>query len=106
MSEKDVVDIAGKRAKNEPKFVSQSVIERELALQYIGELKQQRGSSLHCKICSPVRNFTAPTTLLSHNRTHVGNICNIIFLNKKYSTELKFCLSGIKPYECRLHSPA
>ncbi|XP_046439943.1 uncharacterized protein LOC124191035 isoform X2 [Daphnia pulex] len=80
--EKDMVDIARKRAKVKPKFVSQSAGERELALQYIGELKQQRGSgadSLHCKICSPVRTFTAPTTLLSHYRSH----------------------AGIKPYECR-----
>ena len=80
--EKDMVDIARKRAKIKPKFVSQSAAERELALQYISELKQQRGSgvdSLHCKICTPVRTFTAPTTLLSHYRSH----------------------AGIKPYECR-----
>lgn len=77
-----MVDIARKRAKIKPKFVSQSAAERELALQYISELKQQRGSgvdSLHCKICTPVRTFTAPTTLLSHYRSH----------------------AGIKPYECR-----
>jgi hypothetical protein len=75
--EKDMVDIARKRAKVKPNFVSQSAGERELALQYIGELKQQRGSgadSLHCKICSPVRTFTAPTTLLSHYRSHAGKI--------------------------------
>ena len=73
--DKEMVDIARKRAKVKPKFVSQSAGERELALQYIGELKQQRGSgadSLHCKICTPVRTFTAPTTLLSHYRSHAG----------------------------------
>ena len=75
VADKDMVDIARKRAKVKPKFVSQSAGERELALQYIGELKQQRGSgadSLHCKICTPVRTFTAPTTLLSHYRSHAG----------------------------------
>jgi len=80
--EKDVMEMARKRAKIKPKFVSQSDGERDLALQYIAELKQQRGSgadSLHCKICTPVRTFTAPTTLLSHYRSH----------------------AGIKPYECR-----
>jgi len=80
--EKDMMEIARKRAKIKPKFVSQSDGERDLALQYIAELKQQRGSgadSLHCKICTPVRTFTAPTTLLSHYRSH----------------------AGIKPYECR-----
>lgn len=103
-----MVDIARKRAKVKPKFVSQSAGERELALQYIGELKQQRGSgadSLHCKICSPVRTFTAPTTLLSHYRSHAGTI---VFFDKSYD----FCIvpiliisysffEGIKPYECR-----
>ena len=75
LSDKEMVDIAKKRAKVKPKFVSQSAGERELALQYIGELKQQRGSgadALHCKICTPVRTFTAPTTLLSHYRSHAG----------------------------------
>ena len=94
-----MVDIARKRAKVKPKFVSQSAGERELALQYIGELKQQRGSgadSLHCKICSPVRTFTAPTTLLSHYRSHAGkiiatlnNIHHTLDLNKRMIFTLK-----------------
>ena len=84
-----MVDIARKRAKVKPKFVSQSAGERELALQYIGD-------SLHCKICSPVRTFTAPTTLLSHYRSHAGkiiatlnNIHYTLYLNKRMLYTLK-----------------
>ena len=81
--EKDMMEIARKRAKIKPKFVSQSDGERDLALQYIAELKQQRGSgadSLHCKICTPVRTFTAPTTLLSHYRSHAGHYFSYLTL--------------------------
>ena len=80
-----MVEISRKRAKIKPKFVSQSAGERELALQYISELKQQRGSgvdALHCKICTPVRTFTAPTTLLSHYRSHAGSFTRFIQANR------------------------
>jgi uncharacterized C2H2 Zn-finger protein len=101
-----MVDIARKRAKVKPKFVSQSAGERELALQYIGELKQQRGSgadSLHCKICSPVRTFTAPTTLLSHYRSHAGKIIEALNIrSSNYVNKMQtIYFLGIKPYECR-----
>lgn len=54
-----------------------------MALAYIERIKKKgnpSGSNLQCRICDPPRSFTAPTTLVSHYRSH----------------------AGIKPYECRI----
>lgn len=53
---------------------SASAGEREFAIyQYIGELNQHYvGDSVHSKICSPERTFTAQTTVISGYRIFCG----------------------------------
>lgn len=38
------------------------------------EMMKRKGNteSLECYICNPPRSFTAPTTLISHYRSHAG----------------------------------
>ncbi|XP_071447360.1 uncharacterized protein [Hetaerina americana] len=71
-----------KKPKGKAKFIGQSKAEKEKAIQMIEAIKGRVTSleSLECQICIPPRSFTAPTTLISHYRSH----------------------AGIKPYECRL----
>ncbi|XP_046402500.1 uncharacterized protein LOC124168349 isoform X2 [Ischnura elegans] len=71
-----------KKPKGKAKFIGQSKAEKEMAIQMIEAIKGRVTSleSLECQICNPPRSFTAPTTLISHYRSH----------------------AGIKPYECRL----
>ncbi|XP_012233055.2 uncharacterized protein [Linepithema humile] len=71
------------KPKGKAKFIGTSKEEREMALAYIERIKKKgnpTGSNLQCRICDPPRSFTAPTTLVSHYRSH----------------------AGIKPYECRI----
>lgn len=71
-----------KKPKGKAKFIGQSKAEKEMAIQMIDSMKRKENvvESLECHICNPPRTFTAPTTLISHYRSH----------------------AGIKPYECRL----
>ncbi|XP_054263532.1 zinc finger and BTB domain-containing protein 49-like [Macrosteles quadrilineatus] len=71
-----------KKPKGKAKFIGQSAAEKEMAVRMIESMKLRQGSSepLECQICVPSRVFTAPTTLISHYRSH----------------------AGIKPYECHL----
>ncbi|KAG8228431.1 hypothetical protein J437_LFUL003908 [Ladona fulva] len=71
-----------KKPKGKAKFIGQSKAEKEMAIQMIEAIKSRVTTleSLECQICNPPRSFTAPTTLISHYRSH----------------------AGIKPYECRL----
>ncbi|XP_075221370.1 uncharacterized protein LOC142324423 [Lycorma delicatula] len=69
-----------KKPKGKAKFIGQSAEEREMAVEMIKALKSDKGGGLECQICRPKRVFTAPTTLISHYRSH----------------------AGIKPYECLL----
>ncbi|TGZ45852.1 uncharacterized protein [Temnothorax longispinosus] len=69
------------KPKGKAKFIGTSKEEREMALAYIERIKKKgnpTGNNLQCRICDPPRSFTAPTTLVSHYRSH----------------------AGIKPYEC------
>ncbi|XP_035725499.1 uncharacterized protein LOC118443111 isoform X1 [Vespa mandarinia] len=71
------------KPKGKAKFIGTSKEERELALAFMDRIKKKgnpTGSNLQCHICDPPRSFTAPTTLVSHYRSH----------------------AGIKPYECRI----
>nr|CAD7604796.1 unnamed protein product [Timema genevievae] len=74
--------IQKKKPKGKAKFIGQSKIEKEMAISLIESMKRRGNTSecLECHICSPPRSFTAPTTLISHYRSH----------------------AGIKPYECRI----
>nr|CAD7400354.1 unnamed protein product [Timema cristinae] len=76
------VYIQKKKPKGKAKFIGQSKIEKEMAISLIESMKRRGNTSecLECHICSPPRSFTAPTTLISHYRSH----------------------AGIKPYECRI----
>jgi len=71
-----------KKPKGKAKFIGQSAAEKEMAVRMIESMKLRQGGSepLECQICVPSRVFTAPTTLISHYRSH----------------------AGIKPYECHL----
>ncbi|KAK4313418.1 hypothetical protein Pmani_015229 [Petrolisthes manimaculis] len=72
-----------KKPKGRAKFIGQSKAEKEMALKLITEIRSQSLmalDTLECKICNPPRLFTAPSTLLSHYRSH----------------------AGIRPYECRI----
>ncbi|XP_069943113.1 uncharacterized protein [Cherax quadricarinatus] len=72
-----------KKPKGRAKFIGQSKAEKEMALKLITEIRSQSVmalDTLECKICHPPRLFTAPSTLLSHYRSH----------------------AGIRPYECRI----
>ncbi|XP_050709912.1 uncharacterized protein LOC126994653 isoform X2 [Eriocheir sinensis] len=72
-----------KKPKGRAKFIGQSKAEKEMALKLINEIRSQSVmalETLECKICHPPRLFTAPSTLLSHYRSH----------------------AGIRPYECRI----
>jgi hypothetical protein len=42
------------------------------------EMMKRKGNteSLECYICNPPRSFTAPTTLISHYRSHAGKSFN------------------------------
>nr|CAD7405857.1 unnamed protein product [Timema poppensis] len=81
ITEHDVY-IQKKKPKGKAKFIGQSKIEKEMAISLIESMKRRGNTSecLECHICSPPRSFTAPTTLISHYRSH----------------------AGIKPYECRI----
>ncbi|XP_015593645.1 uncharacterized protein LOC107267003 isoform X2 [Cephus cinctus] len=71
------------KPKGKAKFIGTSKEEREMALALIERIKRKgnpTGGNLQCRICDPPRSFTAPTTLVSHYRSH----------------------AGIKPYECRI----
>lgn len=75
--------IAPAKPKGKAKFIGTSKEEREMALALMERIKKKgnpSGSNLQCRICDPPRSFTAPTTLVSHYRSH----------------------AGIKPYECRI----
>ncbi|XP_021926045.1 uncharacterized protein LOC110832901 isoform X2 [Zootermopsis nevadensis] len=73
--------IQKKKPKGKAKFIGQSKAEKEMAIHLIEMMKRKGNSeSLECYICNPPRSFTAPTTLISHYRSH----------------------AGIKPYECRI----
>ncbi|XP_071521951.1 uncharacterized protein [Panulirus ornatus] len=72
-----------KKPKGRAKFIGQSKAKKEMALKLITEIRSQSvmaSDTLECKICHPPRLFTAPSTLLSHYRSH----------------------AGIRPYECRI----
>ncbi|KAL0269144.1 UNVERIFIED_CONTAM: hypothetical protein PYX00_006967 [Menopon gallinae] len=73
-----------RKPKGKAKFIGQSKIEKERALEAIEAIRKKTGGggldTLQCTICQPPRAFTAPTTLVSHYRSH----------------------AGIKPYECRI----
>ncbi|RZF44999.1 hypothetical protein LSTR_LSTR001960 [Laodelphax striatellus] len=71
-----------RKPKGKAKFIGQSDAEKQMAMQMIKAVrrKQMDSDKLECKICKPPRLFTAPTTLISHYRSH----------------------AGIKPYECPL----
>ncbi|XP_011504156.1 PREDICTED: uncharacterized protein LOC105367222 isoform X2 [Ceratosolen solmsi marchali] len=71
------------KPKGKAKFIGTSKEEREMALILIEKIRKKgnpTGNNLQCRICDPPRSFTAPTTLVSHYRSH----------------------AGIKPYECRI----
>ncbi|XP_015431283.1 PREDICTED: uncharacterized protein LOC107187654 [Dufourea novaeangliae] len=77
------IEIAATKPKGKAKFIGTSKEEREMALAFMDRIKKKgnpTGSNLECRICNPPRSFTAPTTLVSHYRSH----------------------AGIKPYECRI----
>ena len=64
-----------KKPKGRAKFIGQSKAEKEMAMSLIAEMRSQPLlclESLECKICQPARPFTAPSTLLSHYRSHAG----------------------------------
>lgn len=63
-----------KKPKGKAKFIGQSAAEKEMAVRMIETMKLKQGSSepLECQICVPPRVFTAPTTLISHYRSHAG----------------------------------
>ncbi|XP_034232622.1 uncharacterized protein LOC117640315 isoform X2 [Thrips palmi] len=76
-----------KKPKGKAKFIGQSKAEKEMAIRLINAIKTKGSAAglqsldtLECRICRPPRCFTAPTTLMSHYRSH----------------------AGIKPYECRI----
>ncbi|XP_076639254.1 uncharacterized protein LOC143351533 isoform X2 [Colletes latitarsis] len=76
-------EIIATKPKGKAKFIGTSKEEREMALAFMDRIKKKgnpTGSNLQCRICNPPRSFTAPTTLVSHYRSH----------------------AGIKPYECRI----
>ncbi|XP_054013775.1 uncharacterized protein LOC128895310 isoform X1 [Hylaeus anthracinus] len=76
-------DTIATKPKGKAKFIGTSKEEREMALAFMDRIKKKgnpTGSNLQCRICNPPRSFTAPTTLVSHYRSH----------------------AGIKPYECRI----
>ncbi|PSN30651.1 hypothetical protein C0J52_23463 [Blattella germanica] len=63
-----------KKPKGKAKFIGQSKAEKEMAIQLIETMKKKGNTdSLECNICNPPRSFTAPTTLISHYRSHAGN---------------------------------
>ncbi|XP_039282426.1 zinc finger and BTB domain-containing protein 14 isoform X3 [Nilaparvata lugens] len=71
-----------RKPKGKAKFIGQSDAEKQMAMQMIKAVRRKQVDTdrLECKICKPPRLFTAPTTLISHYRSH----------------------AGIKPYECPL----
>ncbi|XP_068967348.1 uncharacterized protein [Bombus flavifrons] len=76
-------EIITSKPKGKAKFIGTSKEEREMALAFMDRIKKKgnpTGNNLECRICNPPRSFTAPTTLVSHYRSH----------------------AGIKPYECRI----
>ncbi|XP_029039932.2 uncharacterized protein LOC114874636 isoform X1 [Osmia bicornis bicornis] len=76
-------EITTTKPKGKAKFIGTSKEEKEMALAFMDRIKKKgnpTGSNLECRICNPPRSFTAPTTLVSHYRSH----------------------AGIKPYECRI----
>ncbi|XP_012148828.2 uncharacterized protein LOC100881441 isoform X1 [Megachile rotundata] len=82
-SSSKAVEITTTKPKGKAKFIGTSKEEREMALAFMDRIKKKgnpTGSNLECRICNPPRSFTAPTTLVSHYRSH----------------------AGIKPYECRI----
>ena len=69
-----------KKPKGKAKFIGQSKAEKEMAIRLINAIKTkgspaglQSLDSLECRICRPPRCFTAPTTLMSHYRSHAGS---------------------------------
>nr|CAD7423876.1 unnamed protein product [Timema monikensis] len=68
------VYIQKKKPKGKAKFIGQSKIEKEMAISLIESMKRRGNTSecLECHICSPPRSFTAPTTLISHYRSHAA----------------------------------
>ncbi|XP_076752644.1 uncharacterized protein LOC143424467 isoform X1 [Xylocopa sonorina] len=82
-SDEKNIEITTTKPKGKAKFIGTSKEEREMALAFMDRIKKKgnpTGSNLECRICNPPRSFTAPTTLVSHYRSH----------------------AGIKPYECRI----
>ncbi|XP_012272293.1 uncharacterized protein LOC105695361 isoform X2 [Orussus abietinus] len=80
---KNMEIITPAKPKGKAKFIGTSKEEREMALELMERIKKKgnpSGGNLQCRICDPPRSFTAPTTLVSHYRSH----------------------AGIKPYECRI----
>lgn len=62
-----------KKPKGKAKFIGQSAAEKEMAVHMIEAMKLKGISEpLECQICVPPRVFTAPTTLISHYRSHAG----------------------------------
>lgn len=95
-----------------------------MALKLITEIRSlpvMALDTLECKICHPPRLFTAPSTLLSHYRSHAGkctfvsslsmlhslsySYLNLIFFILFIVKTVKSCVyyfAGIRPYECRI----
>ncbi|MCL4122939.1 UNVERIFIED_CONTAM: hypothetical protein GTU68_013489, partial [Idotea baltica] len=76
------------RLKGKGKFIGQSKDEKEMALSLIDKIKSQslmQMDNLECTICDPPRVFTAPSTLLSHYKSHAGirpyvcSLCEAVF---------------------------
>lgn len=59
------------------------------------EMMKRKGNteSLECYICNPPRSFTAPTTLISHYRSHAGKDLVPFLLN-----DWKCTLSNLRSY--------
>lgn len=50
-----------------------------MAIHLIEMMKRKvNAESLECYICDPPRSFTAPTTLISHYRSHAGKYLSTI----------------------------
>lgn len=108
-----------KKPKGKAKFIGQSKAEKEMAIRLINAIKTKGSSAglqsldtLECRICRPPRCFTAPTTLMSHYRSHAGIYINLIITCIRLFLDIwnfilglcvNYCaISGIKPYECRI----
>ncbi|XP_014210257.1 uncharacterized protein LOC106640673 isoform X2 [Copidosoma floridanum] len=79
------------KPKGKAKFIGTSEEERSKALERMAKIKKYgnpSGNELMCDICNPPRTFTAPTTLLSHFRSHANikpftcEICNAMFTRR------------------------